>query len=340
MNNTSICRIGVFYDGNAWVDAQDYFDQRQLGWLSYISFHTLIEDFIRAKEQGYSNYRVVCSGWYQGLHTLEQYDEEQSRIERNRHLDLIDAGIELKYLPMSPTQGGKGVEVAMAVDALQVGVEGYIDVAVMVTGNENFIPLIRALMKYGIRVAIVYFAYETESQKRLIRLLRTCNYSLDINALEADRRHQILFYNLFKRVDKIEKHPNQVAKILGDHSETEKLAKLTPFQLGESNKKEAIPYLIGYLSGNSSYNQRRLAASAIGKLAKIFPNDCQSAVSYLLDNLSNPAPQVRQYCLKALHSLNLPDYAIIRISEIAENDTKGYNRDIAQVILNKITKNR
>jgi len=208
MNSQSICRIGVFYDGSFWVYAQHYFYKKQIGWLSYLPFHNLIENFIREKEQGFANYRVVYSGWYQGLHSSNQSNDHQRRIDRNRHLDLIHAGIEPKYVPMSQSQGEKGVDVAMAVDALQVGLEGHIDVAIMVTGDGDFVPLVRALMKWGIRVAVVYFEYESESRRSFIneRLLSVCNYDLNINGLETDKRYHTLFRSLFRQPDQTSKN--------------------------------------------------------------------------------------------------------------------------------------
>jgi uncharacterized LabA/DUF88 family protein len=55
---------------------------------------------------------------------------------------------------MSQTRGEKGIDVALAVDALQVGLGGTIDIAVLVTGDGDFVPLVRALNKQGVRVPL------------------------------------------------------------------------------------------------------------------------------------------------------------------------------------------
>ena len=159
---------------------------------------------------------------------------------------------------------------------------------------------------------------------------------LNPNIAEAYYNRAKSRYKLKDREGAIEDF-QKAAKLLCDNNKVESLAEWTPFELGESNRKEAIPYIVCYLFGDSSYEQRRLAVSAIHKLAKSFPNNCESAIPYLLENLSNPAPQVRQYALKALSSLSLPDSAIAEIAAIAEKDPKEYNRTIAKVILNKIT---
>src|SRR6266849_256326 len=119
-SSNAICRIGVFYDGSFFAYAQYYYYQeRDLGWLRYLPLHAFIEAFIAQKEQGYASYRVVYAAWHQGLFTSKKATPEQLRFDRNQHHDLMHAGVEARYLPMSQTQGEKGIDVALAVDALQ-----------------------------------------------------------------------------------------------------------------------------------------------------------------------------------------------------------------------------
>jgi hypothetical protein len=80
-----------------------YYKERELGWLRYLPFHAFIETFIAKKEQGYASYRVVYAAWHQGLFTSKKATPEQLRFDRNQHHDLMHAGIEPKYLPMSQT---------------------------------------------------------------------------------------------------------------------------------------------------------------------------------------------------------------------------------------------
>jgi uncharacterized LabA/DUF88 family protein len=216
MIDKSLCRIGVFYDGSYFTYAQlHFYADRQLGWLSFPPFHTLIENFIREKEQGYFNYRVVYAGWYQGLFTSTQSNDHQRRIDRNRHIDLMHAGIEPKYAPMSQEDGEKGIDIAMAIDTLQIGLEGKIDVAVLVTGDGDFVPLVRALMKHGIRVSTVYFEYQTNKRRSFIsdRLLTASNYALSITELEKDRKNSGVFRSLFRHPEKGVDSQNMAALI-------------------------------------------------------------------------------------------------------------------------------
>jgi uncharacterized LabA/DUF88 family protein len=207
-SSNSICRIGVFYDGSFFVFAQRYYyHERDVGWLRFQPLHTFIEAFIAQKEQGHANYKVVYAAWHQGLFTSKNATEEHLRIERNRHHDLMHAGIEPRYLPMSQTRGEKGVDVALAVDALQVGLGSKIDIAVLVTGDGDFVPLVRALNKQGVRVLGVYFKFQAkDGQQSFIneRLLSVVNYAVDINALENDKEYKRTFKSLFRKSGEFE----------------------------------------------------------------------------------------------------------------------------------------
>ena len=200
-SSNTICRIGVFYDGSFFAYAQRYYyHECDLGWLRFQPLHAFIEGFIAKKEQGYASYKVVYAAWHQGLFTSKNSTQEQLRLQRNLHHDLMHAGVEPRYLPMSQTQGEKGTDVALAVDALQVGLGGTIDIAVLVTGDGDFVPLVRALNKQGVRVLGAYFKFQTKDGKKSYineRLLSVVNYAVDINSLENDKEHKQAFKSLF-----------------------------------------------------------------------------------------------------------------------------------------------
>ncbi|HET6995863.1 MAG TPA: NYN domain-containing protein [Chitinophagaceae bacterium] len=195
-----ILRIGVFYDGSHFTYAQNHFYGQKLGWLTFQPFHRLLEDYTRRHYQGFLDYKVVHSAWYQGLFTSAKADEKKLRLDRNRHHDLMHAGIETKFYPMSQSMGEKGIDVAMAIDILQIGMEGIIDVAVLVTGDGDFVPLARALMKKGMTVIVAYFEYQENDRKSFAneRLKEACNYALNINGLEKDKEYKNQFKSLFK----------------------------------------------------------------------------------------------------------------------------------------------
>lgn len=113
---------------------------------------------------------------------------------------------------------------------------------------------------------------------------------------------------------------------------TPEFAKMTPYELGETGKPEAIPYLDRYLQFGSS-NEKRLAASAIRKLTPYYKDHCEYTVPHLINCLRDPDPQVCQYCLKALLLFEISKHLIPEIQKIFDSDAKAYNRELAQKIL-------
>jgi uncharacterized LabA/DUF88 family protein len=97
----------------------------------------------------------------------------------------------------------KGIDVALAIDALQVGSEGKIDIAVLVTADSDHVPLVRALMERGVRVMIIFFDYEREGRHFTASeyLLKTCNYAMDFCSLESDKTYKDTFKWVFRQPD-------------------------------------------------------------------------------------------------------------------------------------------
>ncbi len=104
------------------------------------------------------------------------------------------------------------------------------------------------------------------------------------------------------------------------------------WELGESNNPAVIQELINYTQSKNA-NERKLAASALGKLS-MFKPEIREAVLSLIVLLGDEKPQVRQYALKALGEIGDPRAK----SYIGESlsDEKEYNRKSAQVALQKI----
>lgn len=199
-------RIGVFYDGNHFVYAQNHFYGKDKGWLTFRPFHKLLEQYVQKKIQGNYDYKVVYSAWYQGLFTVASSNERHLKLDRKRHHDLLHAGIDTKFQPMSQSSNTeKGIDVAMALDVLEAGLTDTMDLAILVTGDGDFVPLVRALMKNSIQVATAYFEYETDEGRKSFaneRLKDACSFEININSLESDREFKNMFSSLFRKPDK------------------------------------------------------------------------------------------------------------------------------------------
>ncbi|MEN1761705.1 RecQ family ATP-dependent DNA helicase [Anoxynatronum sibiricum] len=110
--------------------------------------------------------------------------------------------------------------------------------------------------------------------------------------------------------------------------------KMTPYELGETGQSEALRYLKDYLTQGTT-NERRLAASAVSKIAAKYNPAAKELIPYLMSNLTYDASQVRQYSLKALEAFELSGDELEVIKSVAASDSQSYNRIGAQRILQK-----
>jgi hypothetical protein len=106
-------------------------------------------------------------------------------------------------------------------------------------------------------------------------------------------------------------------------------------ELGNSGDPGALPELIA-LTHSTSSNTRRLASSAIGKLAGVA--DAHAAVTALQPVLRDVHPQVRQYAVKALKAYGRHAEASLHdLADIARNPgEKEYNRRDAALAIEVI----
>lgn len=118
-------------------------------------------------------------------------------------------------------------------------------------------------------------------------------------------------------------------------TKSEKRFRERAVDLGNSGDPSALPELVE-LTGSPAANVRRLAASAIGKLAGLVA--AEAAVSALVPMLRDPKPQVRQYAASALSTFGsaaksaLPDLRDMAIRPIEkEYNNTGAKRAIGVI---------
>jgi hypothetical protein len=106
----------------------------------------------------------------------------------------------------------------------------------------------------------------------------------------------------------------------------EKTLSARAVELGRAGEPAGLPVLVDLL-GKPSGEVRRLAVSAIGKLAGLA--DARVAVPALQARLLDPHPQVRQYAIKALSAYGTAaSSALPDLEDISRNPIeKEYNRN-------------
>lgn len=203
-------RVMVFYDGNYFKQGQLYFryeDNR--GWFSLPELHRMVEKYVANKLKASTDVtKVVAAHYYDGRLTTKVAQPNQLEKERDFEMALIDAGIITHYLPVSEIRkddgnsddvtyklGQKGVDVELAIDVLDAAHEDRYDVAVIVSGDGDFVPLVRRITSLSKHAMIGHFEIAEWTDKRGANhrptycsraLIDAASWSLNFNNLVKD----------------------------------------------------------------------------------------------------------------------------------------------------------
>lgn len=214
-------RIMIFYDGNYFKQGQIWFRYHEnRGWFDLQELHNLIEKYVASKTKESTEItKVVAAHYYDGRVTTNVADADQLERERDFEMALIQVGIIPHYLPVSETPVGgaapedvtyklaqKGVDVELAIDVLDSAHEDRYDVAVLVTGDGDFVPLVRRITSLNKHALVAHFEIPqwTDDRNRPHRptycskaLIDASSWSLNFNLIVKDRDWNTEIKSLF-----------------------------------------------------------------------------------------------------------------------------------------------
>jgi uncharacterized LabA/DUF88 family protein len=201
----------VFYDGAYFKAGQIWFRyQDNRGWFSIPELHKLLEKYVAQKaKEPLEPTKVVGAHYYDGRASVRAIDAEQLKADRGFELALIQGGVVPHYLPVRETPkvgpapedrhfnlAQKGIDVQYALDVLDYAHTNRFDVAVLVTGDADFVPLVRKITSIGKHALIAHFQIEPWIDSRGLShsgtfcsrdLLDAASWSLNFNHLVMDR---------------------------------------------------------------------------------------------------------------------------------------------------------
>lgn len=203
-------RVMIFYDGNYFKQGNVYFRyQDRRGWFSFSELHRFFEKYVAQKvKQAIDITKVVEAHYYDGRTTTRVADQVSLEKERDFEMALIEAGIVPHYLPVQEKEirsgedevryrlAQKGVDVELAIDVLDYAHEDRYDVAILVTGDSDFVPLVRRITSLGKHAMVAHFTIEswTDTMGKVHRptyvaraLVDAASWSLDFNQVVKDR---------------------------------------------------------------------------------------------------------------------------------------------------------
>ena len=165
----------VFYDGGYFKQGQIYFRYKERrGWINLLEFHRILERYVAAKVTVSPDLiKVIAAQYYDGRPATKGATSEQLEKDRDFELALLNAGITTHYLPLiegqkvgnkrdesKPHLMQKGVDVQLAVDVLDLAHADRYDVAVLVTGDADILPVARRIASLKRQVLLAYFEFD------------------------------------------------------------------------------------------------------------------------------------------------------------------------------------
>jgi len=196
--NKKTRKIGVFYNGNYFLHVSNYYNyvHPKKRRLSISGIHNFISRWV-ANVDGIDERLclVVDAHYFRSRLNAQEASQRGSQLYYERVFDdiLMSEGVTTHYLPVRNKFGRKedrGVEVWLAMEALELGIHKMFDVVVLIASDGDYVPLVRKLNTLGIRVIILSWNFEfmDDSGQRMVTktsqdLLSEASYPIQMNEI-------------------------------------------------------------------------------------------------------------------------------------------------------------
>ncbi len=176
-------RAAIFYDGNYFFHVSNYYAYQhpRRARLNIKGLHSFIRKRI-AEQEGVDERvcQLVDLHYFRGrLSASEASSRDILFAERTFDDVLIREGITTHYMPLNSEGSEKGIDVWLALEAYEAAIHKNFDVIVLITGDGDYVPLVRKLNTLGTRVAVVSWDYEYRDRYDNLRVTRTSQALLD-----------------------------------------------------------------------------------------------------------------------------------------------------------------
>jgi uncharacterized LabA/DUF88 family protein/cold shock CspA family protein len=207
-----ICRIAVFYDGTYFAKVSNYYayqHERQAR-ISIKGLHEFIAaEVARCEGLDPRHCQIVDASYFRGRLSAQQaFELNKLYAERVFEDVLMRADVTLYQTPVVTQDGRhqeKGIDVWLALEAYEMASLKRYDVCVLITGDGDFVPLVRKLNTLGSRVMLLGWDFEYERDGKAVTtrvstaLIEHANYPVMMDKLidARERRSDPIVNNLF-----------------------------------------------------------------------------------------------------------------------------------------------
>ena len=194
-------RIGVFYDGTYFSHVSNHYlyEHSRKARISIGGLHEFIREEVAKQENTERRHcQIVDAHYFRGRLSAQQATElDDKQLYKDRQFDdvLMNEGVVMHFLPVKgkgvSNVEEKGIDVWFALEAFELAMYKRFDVSVLITGDGDFVPLIRKLNTLGTRVMLLGWDFEGEkgTTKTNQKLIEEATYTVMMSD-EIDARNR------------------------------------------------------------------------------------------------------------------------------------------------------
>ncbi|MEX1188042.1 MAG: NYN domain-containing protein, partial [Bacteroidia bacterium] len=189
-------------DGNYFLHVSNYYNyfHERRRRISIAGLHSFIRHQIAGEmDIETSLCHVVDAHYFRGRMSAYEASQRGNQLYNDRLFDdvLMSEGVVTHYLPLR-NKGGrkeeKGIDVWLALEALELTMMKKYDVLVLITSDGDFVPLIRKINTLGTRVMVLSwdFAYTDDTNREIVTrtssdLLKEVSYPVAMHEIIDDK---------------------------------------------------------------------------------------------------------------------------------------------------------
>lgn len=164
----NITRVGIFFDGNFLLHSSNYYNyihpihKR----LSIDGLRKFALDNVIRELKIYSDFCCVSQcHYFRGRLSAVDAAARGNQLYNDRVFDdiLMSEGVETHYLPLRNNCGRReesGTNVWLSLQVLELAMRNEIDIAVLVVGDTDYLPLVRKLAKLNVITVVMGWDFE------------------------------------------------------------------------------------------------------------------------------------------------------------------------------------
>jgi uncharacterized LabA/DUF88 family protein/cold shock CspA family protein len=215
-----LTKIGVFYDGGYFSRVTQYYRYyERKARISIKGLHEFIREKVMEMEKvDHKNYcQIVDAHYFRGRFSAYDAAKRENQLLYDRIFDdiLMYAGVVTHYLPMyadrsrKSEKSEKGIDVWFALEAFELSLYKRFNVVVLITGDGDYLHLVKKLNTLGTRVMLLYwdleFPVETIPPVRTnSALINEATYEINMAEIMRSRKISKIVESMFIPIDEEE----------------------------------------------------------------------------------------------------------------------------------------